>query len=93
MCIVSNCIWKYITYTNPIFLEHDTGFHPENANRLRSIDEKLKLDGFIVFCNADIFLDETIKHLQYTGDIFIKEKKKSKNKQTHIYKQTHMNYT
>jgi len=33
-------------YTNPIFLEHDTGFHPENANRLRSIDEKIKLDGF-----------------------------------------------
>ena len=34
-------------YTNPIFLEHDTGSHPENANRLRSIKEKLKSDGFL----------------------------------------------
>ena len=34
-------------YTNPIFLEHDTGSHPENANRLRSIQERLQLDGLI----------------------------------------------
>ena len=34
-------------YSNSIFLEHDTGFHPENANRLRSIEEKIKLNGFI----------------------------------------------
>ncbi|SVE35016.1 uncharacterized protein METZ01_LOCUS487870, partial [marine metagenome] len=26
-------------YTNPIFLEHDTGSHPENANRLRAITD------------------------------------------------------
>ena len=29
-------------YTNPIYLEHDTGSHPENANRLRAIQEKLE---------------------------------------------------
>ena len=29
-------------YTNPIFLEHDTGQHPENANRLRAILDKLE---------------------------------------------------
>jgi acetoin utilization deacetylase AcuC-like enzyme len=28
-------------YTNPIYLEHDTGSHPENANRLRAILERL----------------------------------------------------
>lgn len=31
-------------YTNPIFLEHDTGQHPENANRLRAILDKLESD-------------------------------------------------
>ena len=34
-------------YTNPIYLEHDTGSHPENANRLRSIQERLQVDGLI----------------------------------------------
>ena len=29
-------------YTNPIYLEHDTGSHPENANRLRAILERLE---------------------------------------------------
>ena len=31
-------------YTNPIFLEHNTGQHPENANRLRAILDKLESD-------------------------------------------------
>jgi len=34
-------------YTNPIYLEHDTGSHPENANRLRAIQEKLESEGLI----------------------------------------------
>jgi len=34
-------------YTNSIFLEHDTGFHPENANRLRSIQERLQSEGLM----------------------------------------------
>ena len=29
-------------YTNPIYLEHDTGSHPENANRLKAILERLE---------------------------------------------------
>ena len=29
-------------YTNPIYLEHDTGSHPENANRLRAILKRLE---------------------------------------------------
>ena len=32
-------------YTNPIYLEHDTGAHPENANRLRAIKQKLESEG------------------------------------------------
>ena len=34
-------------YTNPIFLEHDTGSHPENANRLRAITDKLESEGML----------------------------------------------
>jgi len=34
-------------YTNPIYLEHDTGLHPENANRLRAIQDRLVSDGLV----------------------------------------------
>ena len=34
-------------YTNPIYLRHDTGAHPENANRLRAIHEKLESEGLL----------------------------------------------
>ncbi len=34
-------------YTNPIFLEHDTGSHPENASRLKSILDKLESEDLI----------------------------------------------
>jgi acetoin utilization deacetylase AcuC-like enzyme len=34
-------------YTNPIFLEHDTGSHPENANRLRAISDRLESEGML----------------------------------------------
>ena len=34
-------------YTNPIYLEHDTGNHPENADRLRAIDKHLRYSGLL----------------------------------------------
>jgi len=34
-------------YTNPIYLEHDTGSHPENANRLLAIQERLESGGLM----------------------------------------------
>ena len=34
-------------YTNTIFLEHDTGNHPENADRLRAIDQHLRYSGLL----------------------------------------------
>ncbi|MEC8283871.1 MAG: histone deacetylase, partial [SAR324 cluster bacterium] len=34
-------------YTNAIFLEHDTGNHPENADRLRAIDQHLRISGLL----------------------------------------------
>ena len=41
-------------YTNPIYLEHDTGAHPENANRLRAIKQKLESEGLF---------EQLIKHI------------------------------
>jgi len=32
-------------YTNKIYLEHDTGNHPENADRLRAVDHHLRRSG------------------------------------------------
>jgi len=32
-------------YTNKIYLEHDTGNHPENADRLRAVDHHLRHSG------------------------------------------------
>ena len=37
-------------YTNPIYLRHDTGAHPENANRLKAIHEKLESEGLMEIC-------------------------------------------
>ena len=34
-------------YTNTIFFEHDTGNHPENASRLRAIDQHLRTSGLL----------------------------------------------
>ena len=38
---------------HPIFLEHDTGYHPENANRLKSLGELEKTD----FESGEKYLD------------------------------------
>ena len=43
-------IWRPMKtgfYTNPIYLEHDTGSHPENANRLRAILNRLESGGLM----------------------------------------------
>ena len=34
-------------FTDPIFLQHDTGGHPENAGRLDAIQAKLEADGLL----------------------------------------------
>jgi acetoin utilization deacetylase AcuC-like enzyme len=44
-----------LLYTDPLFLEHDTGPHPENANRLRSISAKLTAAGLIEKCVAGTY--------------------------------------
>jgi acetoin utilization deacetylase AcuC-like enzyme len=44
-----------ILYTDPIFLKHDTGRHPETANRLRSITSRLKETGLEKKCKAGTY--------------------------------------
>ncbi len=39
-----------LLYTDPIFLEHDTGRHPENASRLVAIGQKLDESGLASRC-------------------------------------------
>jgi acetoin utilization deacetylase AcuC-like enzyme len=42
-------------YSDPIFLKHDTGRHPETANRLRSITNRLKESGLDKKTKAGIY--------------------------------------
>jgi acetoin utilization deacetylase AcuC-like enzyme len=39
-----------LLYRDPLFLQHDTGRHPENANRLRSILARLEQAGLLERC-------------------------------------------
>jgi acetoin utilization deacetylase AcuC-like enzyme len=41
-----------LLYSDPLFLKHDTGQHPERADRLRSIRARLEKAGLIVKCTA-----------------------------------------
>lgn len=41
-----------LLYTDPLFLKHDTGRHPETADRLRSISGRLEKAGLIKQCLA-----------------------------------------
>ena len=36
-----------LLYTSPVFLEHDTGRHPENANRLHAVRARLEKAGLV----------------------------------------------
>src|SRR5215468_3612963 len=44
-----------LLYTDPIFLKHDTGRHPENADRLRSISARLNKTGLVNKCTAGTY--------------------------------------
>src|SRR5438105_8724309 len=44
-----------LLYTDPVFLKHDTGRHPENADRLRSISARLEKAGLVAKCTAGTY--------------------------------------
>ncbi len=49
-----------LLYTDPLFLKHDTGRHPETADRLRAIGARLDKAGLVKKCKAGTYrpLDE-----------------------------------
>ncbi len=44
-----------ILYSDPLFLEHHTGSHPENARRLRAISAQLERAGLVAQCGQGTF--------------------------------------
>jgi acetoin utilization deacetylase AcuC-like enzyme len=48
-----------LLFTDPLFLTHDTGAHPENAARLRAITTRLESTGLIARCGAGTYLPLT----------------------------------
>jgi acetoin utilization deacetylase AcuC-like enzyme len=44
-----------LLYTDPVFLKHDTGRHPENADRLRSVSARLNKAGLVNKCTAGTY--------------------------------------
>jgi acetoin utilization deacetylase AcuC-like enzyme len=44
-----------LLYTDPLFLKHDTGRHPETSDRLRSITARLEKVGLAKKCTAGVF--------------------------------------
>ncbi len=44
-----------LLYTDPLFLEHDTGRHPETADRLRAITARLDKSGLTRKCTAGTY--------------------------------------
>jgi len=44
-----------LLYTDRLFLKHDTGRHPENADRLRSITKRLDQAGLIKKCRSGTY--------------------------------------
>ncbi len=44
-----------ILFTDPLFLKHDTGRHPEKADRLRSISARLDKSGLAKKCTAGTY--------------------------------------
>jgi acetoin utilization deacetylase AcuC-like enzyme len=44
-----------LLFTDPLFLKHDTGRHPETAERLRSISKRLDQAGLVPKCKAGVY--------------------------------------
>ena len=44
-----------LLYDDPVFLQHETGSHPENADRLRPVSARLRDSGLVAFCGRPEF--------------------------------------
>ena len=57
---------------DPVFLDHDTGYHPENANRLRALGELKKMDfengeNYLGLVHQDHYI-ETVRKASARGE-------------------------
>ena len=52
-------------YYEPKFLEHDTGFHPENAGRLRRVIQRLQGEGVLDRCRRPQWQPASQSQLRY----------------------------
>src|SRR3954469_24063251 len=50
-----------LLYTDPLFLKHETGRHPETAARLRSVTARLEKAGLVKKCIAGTYKPLTEK--------------------------------
>ncbi len=54
-----------LLYYDPIFLQHDTGSHPENAERLRTVLERLGNHGVDAKCTRPTWQPATLQQLRH----------------------------
>ncbi len=52
-----------LLYTSPLFLEHDTGRHPENASRLTAVHAALSESGLAARCERPVWSPATMEEL------------------------------
>ncbi len=57
-----------LLFTDPRFLDHDTGRHPENPNRLRSILARLEKAALVQQCRQVPFSPLTAEHISQIHD-------------------------
>lgn len=55
-------------YYQPKFLEHDTGSHPENANRLRGVMKRLESENILDACSCPQWQPATDDQLRYAHE-------------------------
>lgn len=53
-----------ILYTDPLFLQHDTGHHPETANRLRAVSARLEKADLPSRCRLGVYQPSTVKSVE-----------------------------
>jgi acetoin utilization deacetylase AcuC-like enzyme len=53
-----------ILYTDPLFLQHDTGRHPETAERLRAITARLEGTGILGRCTLGTYRPMSVEEVQ-----------------------------
>ena len=57
-----------LLYADDVFLEHNTGLHPENADRLRAVRERLEAGGLDARCTPGALREATVEEISRNHD-------------------------